>query len=75
MNITTVGIGAAMVAYGILTAVLRVLRPSVFSKLGPMKQRLGDRPGFWLHVFGYSIVPIVSGIVIAARGWAGAALF
>lgn len=64
-----------MVAYGLLTTLLRILRPGVFSKLGPMKDRWGDRAGFWMHVFGYSVVPIVVGAVIAIRGWGGAALF
>jgi len=75
MNTLTVCIGVAMVAYGLLTTLLRILRPGVFSKLGPMKDRWGDRAGFWMHVFGYSVVPIVVGAVIAIRGWGGAALF
>jgi len=75
MNVTTVGVGVVMVAFGLLTTVLRILRPGVFSKLGPMKARWGDRAGFWLHVFGYSAVPIVVGAAVAFQGWSGAALF
>jgi hypothetical protein len=75
MNVTTVAVGVVMVAYGLLTAVLRQVRPGVFAKFGPMKDRWGARAGFWLHVFGYSVVPIVAGAVIAIQGWSGAALF
>jgi len=75
MNVTTVGVGVAMIVFGLLTTVLRVVRPSLFSKLGPMKERWGERAGFWLHVFGYSVVPIVTGAVITMQGWSGAALF
>jgi hypothetical protein len=75
MNTITFCLGVAMVAYGVLTTVLRILRPGVFAKLGPMKHRWGDRAGFALHVFGYSVVPIVAGAIIAIRGWGGAALF
>ena len=75
MNITTVSVGIAMVAFGFSTTALRIWRPSAFSKLGPMKQRWGERAGLWLHVFGYSVVPIVSGIVIAIGGFVGVRLF
>ena len=75
MNVTTFSVGLAMVLFGLLTTVLRVVRPALLSKLEPMKRRWGDRAGFWLHVFGYSIVPIISGIVIAVGGWTGVALF
>ena len=75
MNVTTFSVGLAMVLFGLLTTVLRVVRPALPSKLEPMKRRWGDRAGFWLHVFGYSIVPIISGIVIAVGGWTGVALF
>jgi len=64
-----------MVAFGLLTTVMRIWRPGTFSKLGPMKDRWGDRAGFWIHVFGYSVVPVVAGVVIVIQGWNGAALF
>ena len=75
MNLTTTGIGLAMIAYGLLTTGIRLWRPSAFSKLAAMQTRWGDKAGFWVHVFGYSVSPIIVGTVIAVEGWLGAALF
>ena len=75
MNVTTVCGGLAMVAFGAVTTVLRIVRPQIFSKLEPMKRRWGERAGFRIHVPGYSILPIVAGIVIALSGALGESLF
>ena len=72
---TTIGIGIAMVVYGLLTTFVRVWRPSAFSKLAAMQRRWGHKAGFWLHVFGYSVSPIIAGTTIAVAGWLGIAMF
>jgi len=75
MNITTVCIGFAMIAFGLLTMVLRVVRPAAFSKLTAMKRRWGERAGLWLHFWSYTALPILGGAIIAIRGWGGAPFF
>ncbi|HET7543818.1 MAG TPA: hypothetical protein VFK05_28295 [Polyangiaceae bacterium] len=64
-----------MVAFGLLTTALRIWRPGVLSKLAAMQRRWGDRAGFWIHVFAYSVLPVLAGTGITLQGWAGAALF
>jgi hypothetical protein len=75
MNPLTVGVGAAAIAYGLFTLVARVKRPEMFRKLEPMKQRWGPRAGLAIHVVGYTIIPIVFGVITVVSGLAGKSLF
>ena len=75
MNWTTIAIGLAMMAFGIVTAILRQTHPQKFRKLEPMKAFWGPRAGYWIHVFGYSVVPFVAGVITALSGARGFALF
>lgn len=71
MNLLTVLIGVAMMTYGLITLVLRQIRPAAFHKLEAMRQRFGNVPGTAIHVIAYSLVPIGAGIVFIIRGLAG----
>ena len=75
MNWMTIALGLAMIAFGIVSSILRMTHPHLFRKLEPMKQRWGEQAGFWLHVFGYSIVPIVGGVMFVISGMRGGAIF
>lgn len=75
MNPLTVGIGAAAIAYGLFTLVARAKKPEMFAKLEPMKQRWGPRAGVAIHFVGYTLVPIVFGVISVAAGLAGKSLF
>jgi hypothetical protein len=75
MNWLTIALGVLMIAFGIATSIVRRTRPQLFAKLEPMKQRWGERAGFWLHVLGYSVVPIISGLSFAIAGAYGVAVF
>ena len=75
MNITTVGLGLAMIAYGVTTIVLRATRPHFFRKLEPMKQFWGARTGLAIHVVGYSVAPIVAGLIFVITGARGGSVF
>ena len=75
MNVTTLCFGLAMIAYGATTIVLRVVRPRLFWKLEPMKKFWGPRLGLWIHVVGYSLLPIVAGLLFTIRGIQGASIF
>jgi hypothetical protein len=75
MNVTTVLAGAAMVAYGLTTLVVRQVKPGAFRKLGPMRERYGERAGTLIHVVGYSLFPIGAGVFFVIKGLAGEAFF
>ena len=75
MNVTTVLVGAAMVAFGLVTLVLRQVKPAAFRKLGPMRERFGRRAGTLIHVIFYSLLPIGAGISFVMKGLAGQAIF
>jgi hypothetical protein len=75
VNPLTVGIGVAAIAYGVFTLVARVKKPEMFRKLQPMKERWGPRAGLAVHIIGYSVVPIVFGVMSVLSGLAGKSLF
>lgn len=52
----------AMIALGVVTLALRVVKPEFFAKLGPMQEKLGAVPGYLLHTVFYSILPIGYGV-------------
>ncbi|HVJ18036.1 MAG TPA: hypothetical protein VM686_21600 [Polyangiaceae bacterium] len=74
MNVVTVTVGVACVAYGIVTIVLRAKKPELFRKLGPMREKLGATAGTALHFIGYSLLPIGAGILFILRGLQGYSL-
>lgn len=57
-------LGIAAVGYGLYTAYARVKTPGQFAKLEAMKKQWGDQAGTIVHVVGYTIVPIVVGVVL-----------
>lgn len=75
VNVATVLIGVAMVAFGLATLVVRQVKPAAFRKLGPMRERFGYGLGTTIHVVFYSLVPIGAGIVFIIRGVAGQSVF
>ena len=75
MNPITVAIGCLALCYGIFTAIWRAKHPEKFAKLEPMKRFWGERGGVVVHVIGYTVLPIVFGIVLIVSGVRGAALF
>lgn len=68
MNLVTVGLGIFFIIYGITTYILRLYKPGFFWKLEPMKQKWGEKRGYFIHVFSYSILPVVLGIVYTILG-------
>jgi hypothetical protein len=75
MDPLTVGVGVAAIAYGIFTLVARAKKPEMFKKLEPMKQRWGPSAGLAIHIVGYTVVPIVFGVISVLSGLAGKSLF
>jgi hypothetical protein len=75
MNLMTVLVGAAAIAFSLFTLIARVKKPRLFRKLQPMKDHWGPRAGVAIHVVAYTIVPLVFGVVTVLSGLAGGSLF
>ena len=68
MNQVTVGMGILAVGFGIFTAVARATKPEWFRKLGPMKEKFGEKGGWLIHFVGYTLVPIGLGVLWILKG-------
>jgi hypothetical protein len=75
MDTTTVLIGVAALGYGVFTIYARLKKPSLLNKLEPMKEKLGNSAGNFIHIIAYTIVPIVAGCVFINSGLAGRSIF
>jgi len=75
MDIGSAIVGFLALGFGILTAVIRKRSPEKFRKLQSMKERLGDTAGERLHFFGYSLVPILVGIIFLVASLFGISIF
>ena len=68
MDYFTLVLGILALGYGIFSCIMRFVKPSMFKKLEPMKERWGRKVGNAIHFFSYIIVPIaVGGVFIIAR--------
>ena len=64
-------LGTVLLIYGLGTLMLRFIKPEAFwRKLGPMKEKFGDKAGTAIHWVAYTIVPLVAGAVMLLRGLA-----
>ena len=75
MNTITVAIGAVALVFGIYTMFVRVRRPEQYTKLKAMQDRLGDKPGYTVHLIAYSVVPMIFGAVMILAGLHGVSFF
>ena len=75
MNTNTVIIGILAALFGSATIILRHLKPQMFKKLGPMKEKFGQKPGYIIHFISYSLIPIIFGISMIVTGLNGGSLF
>lgn len=57
-------LGAIAIAYGLINLYLRRKRPDLFHKLEPMKRQFGDRKAHVIHTVAYSVVPVVTGLLL-----------
>lgn len=57
-------VGVAAIAYGLYSLVQRKIAPEKIEKLQSMIERNGEKMGHSIHLFGYTIVPIVCGLLL-----------
>ncbi len=57
-------LGVLAIAYGVYSYIQRKTAPEKIAKLQIMIERNGEKMGHSIHLFGYTILPIVAGILI-----------
>ena len=57
-------IGVLAIAYGIYSYVRRKSAPETIDKLQEMIERNGEKMGHSIHLFGYTIMPIIAGLLL-----------
>ncbi len=57
-------LGSFLVLFGFYTLVARQIAPQQFSKLGPMKEKFGDKVGLTIHFVAYTVLPLACGATI-----------
>jgi len=75
MNPISLGIGAASVAFGVYTLILRARRPDKFAKLEAMQKAWGRTLGTIIHVVAYSVVPLLFGVYAILAGLRGHSIY
>ncbi len=68
---TDVLLGLAFIAFGIYTTVARYVAPQQLGKVDAMKKMWGDKGGLLIHVLSYSVLPLVAGIIMLWKVFAG----
>jgi hypothetical protein len=59
--------GAIALGFGLVTLVMRFVKPDAFAKLGAMKQAYGERMGLVIHIVAYTIAPLAVGAFLLSK--------
>ena len=57
-------LGVLAIAYGLYSFVQRKTAPEKIEKLQTMIERNGEKMGHSIHLFGYTILPVVAGLLL-----------
>lgn len=57
-------LGVLAIAYGLYSFVQRKTAPEKIKKLQTMIERNGEKMGNSIHLFGYTILPIIAGLLL-----------
>ncbi len=57
-------VGVLAIVYGIYSFIRRKTAPEKIEKLQTMIERNGERMGHSIHLFGYTILPIIAGLLL-----------
>lgn len=68
MDLITVLIGAVIFFYSLSTIYFRLKKPENFGKLELLKEKYGEKRGNLIHIFSYTIMPMLFGILIIISG-------
>jgi len=71
MDPVTTGIGALILAFGLFSAIMRLVKPGMFKKLEPMKEKFGPAAGSAIHFIAYAIIPLAAGTILIIAGMLG----
>ncbi len=63
MNINSI-LGVLAIVYGLYCFFQRKVAPEKIEKLQSMIERNGEKMGHAIHLFGYTILPIVAGLLL-----------
>ena len=61
-------LGVVALAFGLYTLFARIYAPNRLWKLEPMKKQWGEKVGLTIHVLAYTVLPLVVGAILLARG-------
>lgn len=68
MQYTTVALGAAIIVFGIYTAMTSIKTPDALIKLKYMRKKLGMKTGTTVHTVAYVVVPLIFGYFVLSAG-------
>lgn len=57
-------VGVLAIVYGLYSYIQRKVAPEKIVKLQTMIERNGEKMGHSIHLFGYTILPIVAGLLL-----------
>jgi len=57
-------LGALAIIYGVYSFIQRKVAPEKIAKLQTMIERNGEKMGHSIHLFGYTIMPVVAGLLL-----------
>ena len=64
-------IGVLAIVYGLYSFIQRKVAPEKIVKLQTMIERNGEKMGHSIHLFGYTILPIVAGLLLLYAHYQG----
>ena len=64
-------IGVLAILYGLYSFYQRKTAPESIKKLQIMIERNGEKMGHYIHLFGYTILPIVAGLLLLFADFRG----
>lgn len=67
MNFVLLGIGIAAISFGCYSVYARKAHPEKLGKLQAMKLKWGEDKGELLHLIGYTISPIIVGVMFILK--------
>ena len=64
-------VGIGLIGYGLYYLIMRRFAPEKLTRLQSMKREFDTKKAVILHVIGYTVMPIVAGIMILAVHFRG----